>query len=77
MPVKIWNYVDGKLTNSVETSREHSFRGERYRSEAEALDCEIDQMLDRAVELLGTTVKAVCQKMGGRAGTTAIPTLGP
>ncbi len=51
MPVKIWNQADGKLTNSVETSRGDSYRGERYRLDAEALDWEIDQTLDRAVEL--------------------------
>ena len=51
MPVKIWNRDNGTLTNSVETSRRDSYRGERYRSDAEALDWEIDQMLDRAVAL--------------------------
>ena len=51
MPVKIWNHEDGKLTNRVETSRGDSYRGERYRSDAEALDRELDGMLDRALEL--------------------------
>ncbi len=51
MPVKIWSRENGTLTNSVETSRGDSYRGERYRPDAEALDREIDQMLDRALEL--------------------------
>ena len=56
MPVKIWNREDGKLTNRVETSRADSYRGERYRSDAEALDRTLDQMLDRAVELSASVV---------------------
>ena len=51
MPVKIWSRENGKLTNRVETSRGDSYRGERYRSDAEALDREVDRVLDRAVEL--------------------------
>ena len=52
MPVKIWDRMsDGALTSRVETSRSHSFRGELYRTDAEALDEEIDQMLDHAVAL--------------------------
>ena len=51
MPVKIWDKRNGQLTNSVATSRGDSYRGERYRPDAEALDEEIDRMLDRAVEL--------------------------
>ena len=51
MPVKIWARHDGTLTNHVETSRGGSFGGERYRSDAEALDQEIDRMLDKAVVL--------------------------
>ena len=52
MPVKIWDRTrDGALTSRVETSLPHSYRGERYRADAEALDEEIDKMLDRAVAL--------------------------
>ena len=52
MPVKIWDRTnDGALTSRVETSRPQSYRGERYRTEAEALDDEIDRMLDHAVSL--------------------------
>lgn len=52
MPVKIWDRTDdGALTSRVETSRGDSYRGERYRADAEALDEEIDRMLDRAVAL--------------------------
>ncbi len=62
MPVKIWNHENGNLTNSVATSREESYRGERYRSDAEALDQEIDQMLDRAVELLASIEAAEAEE---------------
>ena len=52
MPVKIWDRTSGgALTSRVETSRSHSFRGELYRIDAEALDEEIDRMLDYAVAL--------------------------
>ena len=51
MPVKIWDRTNGTLSSRVETSRGDSYRGERYRPDAEALDRRADQMLDRAVEL--------------------------
>ena len=52
MPVKIWDRTsDGVLTSRVETSRVNSFRGELFRADAEALDEEIDRMLDCAVTL--------------------------
>ena len=52
MPVKIWDRTgDGALTSRVETSRSHSYRGEWYRADAEALDEEIDRMLDHATRL--------------------------
>ena len=51
MPVKIWNRDNGVLSSTVETLRPSSLRGELFRFEAEALDGEIDAMLDRAVEL--------------------------
>ena len=52
MPVKIWDRTGGgALTSRVETSRSISYRGERYRADAEALDEEIDRMLDYAVVL--------------------------
>ena len=53
MPVKIWDKTDdGALTSGVETSRINSYGGERYRVEAEALDDQIDRMLDHAVSLV-------------------------
>ena len=51
MPVKVWNRDNGALSSRVETSRGDSYGGERYRSDAEALDQGVDRMLDRAVEL--------------------------
>ena len=51
MPVKLWHRVGDSLTSSVETSRRDSIRGEYFRADAEALDEEIDRMLDRAVAL--------------------------
>ena len=52
MPVKIWDRAPGgALTSRVETSRSQSYRGERYRADAEALDREIDGMLDHSIEL--------------------------
>ncbi|MYA51709.1 MAG: hypothetical protein F4045_11495 [Chloroflexi bacterium] len=51
MPVKIWNRADSTLSSVVETVRPASLRGELFRAEAEALDREIDEMLDRAVAL--------------------------
>lgn len=56
MPVKVWKREDGKLTNSVETSLGDSYRGERYRSAADALDREVDRMLDRAVTLSASEI---------------------
>lgn len=52
MPVLLWNQAGDSLTSSVETSRQDSLRGEGFRADAEALDLEIDEMLDRAVELV-------------------------
>ena len=57
MPVKIWERLNGRLTSSVETSRKTSIGGEEYRSEAEALDQETDQMLDNAA-MLANSAKA-------------------
>lgn len=52
MPVKIWDRAPGgALTSRVETSRSQSYRGERYRADAEALDREIDGMLDHSIAL--------------------------
>ena len=52
MPVKIWDRSsEGLLTNSVHTTRPTTLRGEEYRGEAEALDQQIDQILDRAAGL--------------------------
>ena len=52
MPVKIWDRTSGgALTSRIETSRSQSYRGERYRDDADALDEEIDRMLDHALAL--------------------------
>ena len=52
MPVKIWDISpDGILTNSIHTTRRSTLRGEEFREEANALDRQLDQMLDRALEL--------------------------
>ncbi len=51
MPVKVWNRDNGTLSSVVETVRQASLRGELFRVDAEALDRQIDQMLDRAVDL--------------------------
>ena len=52
MPVKIWDRISGgALTSKVETSRSQSYRGERFRADAEKLDGEIDEVLDRAAAL--------------------------
>ena len=51
MPVKIWERSsDGSLSSSIATIRPAGLRGEEFRTEADALDREIDRMLDRAVE---------------------------
>lgn len=63
MPVKIWERISDTLSSRVETSRGDSYRGERYRPDAEALDREIDQMLDRAMGLSASVeVEAVAQR---------------
>ena len=52
MPVKIWDRDDhGVLTSSIKTSRSSLVGGEDHRDQAEALDVEIDQMIDRALQL--------------------------
>ena len=52
MPVKVWERgAGGRYTSSIRTSRPTQLTGEEYRAEAEALDAQIDTVLDRAVEL--------------------------
>ena len=52
MPVKIWKTDDhGRYTSSIITSWRTELVSEEYRVEAEALDMQIDSVLDRAVEL--------------------------
>lgn len=55
MPVKIWKTDDyGRYTSSIVTSWRTELVGEEYRVQAEALDLQIDSVLDRAVELSET-----------------------
>lgn len=64
MPVKIWDRTsNGALTSKVKTSRSHSYRGELYRADAEALDEEIDRMLDYAVELSASVSAAESEQL--------------
>ena len=64
MPVKIWDRTsNGALISRVATSRSHSYRGERYRTDAEALDEEIDRMLDYAVELSASVPAAESEQL--------------
>ena len=51
MPVKIWDRNQESLSSVVETVRPASLRGEMFRVEAEALDWEIDRVLDMASAL--------------------------
>ena len=48
MPVLIWSDRDNALGNSIRTGRRYSLSAEEYRPEAEALDRELDAMLDMA-----------------------------
>lgn len=53
MPVLVWERRDdGKLRSDVITSWRTEFDGEEYRELAEALDREVDVVLDRAVKML-------------------------
>lgn len=52
MPVKIWNEPrPGERLSAIETNRPSALGGEEYRAQAEALDLEIDRMLDHATAL--------------------------
>ena len=48
MAVLIWSESDGILGNSVRTGRRFSLSAEEFRPEAEALDQELDDLLDMA-----------------------------
>ena len=52
MPIKIWD-IDGSgaYTSTIQTHRRTTLGGEEFRPEADALDANIDQVLDRATEL--------------------------
>jgi hypothetical protein len=52
MPIKIWD-IDGSgaYTSTIQTNRRTTLGGEEFRPEADALDANIDQVLDRATEL--------------------------
>ena len=60
MPIKIWEHKDGFLSNfiAVHGLGKGSIEGERRREEAEALDAQVDTMLDRAVSLVGQATAA-------------------
>ena len=63
MPVKIWERSsDGSLSSSIATIRPAGLRGEEFRTEADALDREIDKVLDRAVELTSQANDAAAEK---------------
>ena len=52
MPVKLWNVDEsGAYTSSITTNRRSSLGGEEFRPEADALDLELDKVLDRAADL--------------------------
>ncbi len=55
MPVKIWELRNSSLTSAIAVrgSGKGSLEGESRREEAEALDAQVDAMLDRAVSLVG------------------------
>ena len=48
MAVLVWNDRDGTLGNSIRTGRRVSLSAEEYRPEAEALDQQLDAVLDMA-----------------------------
>ena len=52
MPVLIWSDRDNRLGNSIRTGRRYSLSPEEFRPEAEALDRELDAMLDMAWQAL-------------------------
>ncbi len=61
MPVLLWSQSDsGELTNPVQTTRRSRFGAEEHRPAATALDREIDDMLDKALDLV-TSVHAESQ----------------
>ena len=52
MPVKLWDLDDhGRYISAIRTSRSTRLGGEELRAEAEELDAQIDNVLDRAVQL--------------------------
>lgn len=48
MPVLVWSERDGALGNSIRTRRRYFFSPEEYRTDAEALDQALDDLLDMA-----------------------------
>lgn len=62
MPLVMWDRQGGVLSNHIETSRRDSLRGESFRWEAEALDRQVDQMLDRAVKLSASVEAAEAEQ---------------
>lgn len=55
MPIKVWErHEHGFVTSHIETSWPTRLGGEEYRTEAEALDTQIDKVLDRAYDLAST-----------------------
>ena len=58
MPIKLWNADDeGNYVSVIKTNRASGDDTEKFRSEAEALDLEIDGVLDKLVALPSSTVE--------------------
>ena len=56
MPIKLWDIDEsGAYTSSITTNRQSGLDGEEFRSEADALDVELDNVLDRADTLASPT----------------------
>lgn len=59
MPVLIWNFDNDSLGSIVRTGREVSLSAEEYRPEAEALDRDLDDLLDEAWHALNIITRRV------------------
>ena len=63
MPVLMWlQNKDGKRYTKVKTSWNTEFDGEEHRDLAEALDAEIDKVLDNAVKLMDSRLELGAQR---------------
>lgn len=57
MPVRVWSSEDGQLSSSVVTEWDSIVTDEEYRSEAEQLDSELDDVLDAALDRVASEVE--------------------